>query len=246
MFNRKLTFLMLMALLITIGCSDDESPTEPPPPGPTSEVLDAVKDNTLYEDVAGAWSNGAGNYVFVGVTNPLGGSGEPAEIRRTVMAFEISTGGIPAGSTIDSVFLTLAVSKTPNLTPTTVTLHRLLADWGEGTSQQAGEEGGGDASDPGDATWIHTFYDTTMWTTPGGDFVGATSASQTVAGLGRYIWGSTSGMVADVQLWLDTPATDFGWIIIGDETTHTTARRFGSRTGDVFDQPELLIYYTAP
>jgi hypothetical protein len=184
------------------------------------------------------------------MTNPAGGSGEPAEARRAVLNFEVSTGGIPAGATIDSVFLTMAASKAPTVAPMTITLHRVLADWGEGASVALGEEGGGASSAGGDATWIHTFFDTTMWTNPGGDYVPVASASQTVTVSGNgttftyYTWGSTPQMVADVQMWQDTPSSDFGWILIGEEApSQTNARRFGSRTGPTFQVPDLCIYY---
>jgi hypothetical protein len=36
-------------------------------------------------------------------------------------------------------------------------------------------------------------------------------------------------MVADVQSWLDDPASNFGWLLLGDETTSLTARRFDTR-----------------
>jgi len=40
------------------------------------------------------------------------------------------------------------------------------------------EENAGDDAAPGDATWIHTFYDTEDWDSPGGDFVASPSASR--------------------------------------------------------------------
>ena len=56
------------------------------------------------------------------------------------------------------------------------------------------------------------------------------SASQTIDQNGLYTWGSTAGMVADVQSWLDDPGSNFGWIILGDEgTSLPTAKRFDSR-----------------
>ena len=150
------------------------------------------------------------------------------------------------GATIDSVFLMLAMNKTKLLTARQITIHRLTKDWGEGTTSPPNlNEGQGEPADSGDATWIHTHYDTASWSTPGGDFVATSSASQTVAGPGTYIWGSTPQMVADVQMWLDDPSTDFGWIIIGDETTDTTAKRFGSRENNsILQQPEIVVYYT--
>ena len=98
----------------------------------------------------------------------------------------------------------------------------------------------------GDATWIHTFFDTSFWTNPGGDFSESISASQEVAFEGSYTWGSTVNMVADVQLWLDQPETNFGWILIGneDEDSGSTAKRFDSRENSVSVRPLLTVDFT--
>lgn len=36
-------------------------------------------------------------------------------------------------------------------------------------------------------------------------------------------------MVMDAQRWLDTPASNTGWVVIGNETAASTAKRFDSR-----------------
>jgi hypothetical protein len=115
----------------------------------------ASKDNTLYEDPNGAVSNGAGDRFFAGRTDATGGG----TIRRGVIAFNL--GAIPPGSVINSVTLTLYMSRTQAPT-NAVTLHRLLADWGEGTSNANAQEGRGANSTAGDATWIHRFYNTSF------------------------------------------------------------------------------------
>ncbi len=109
------------------------------------------KDNTLYESASGSLSNGAGQHFFAGRTDVLAG----ALIRRALLTFDIA-GNIPAGSTIINVTLMLNMSRT-NLAagPRTVSLHRVLADWGEGTSDPLGGGGGGAAATLGDTTWIH-------------------------------------------------------------------------------------------
>ena len=184
-------------------------------------TLTPVKDNTLYENGSGSLSNGAGQFLFTGRTQFA------ASIRRGLVAFDIA-GSIPAGSTINSAELTLNMSRTRLSTMRTTTLRRVLADWGEGTSDAFGQEGTGTASATGDATWKHTFFNTVFWSTDGGDFSATVSASVGVAGLGAYTWGSTAQMVADVQMWLDNPASNFGWIVIGDEASAGTAKRFDS------------------
>jgi hypothetical protein len=126
-----------------------------------------------------------------------------------------------------------------------ISLHRLLADWGEGASDAPGGEGAGGQTQPGDATWAHRFFDTVDWTTGGGDFEALPSAALSVGGLGSYAWSSPA-LVADVQQWLDDPASNFGWIITGEEGSSGTAKRFDSKDNpDELVRPMLTIQYGA-
>ena len=183
-------------------------------------VIGASKDNTLYEDPLGERSNGAGDHFFAGT------SGAP-HIRRGLLAFDIA-GAVPSGATITSVALTLNMSRTVG-PATNVTLHHLLNDWGEGASDAPGNEGGGAPSEAGDATWVHTFFDTHAWDTSGGDFDPVASAQILVATVDLYTWQTTDALVADVQSWLDNPAENYGWLLMGDEANAFTAKRFDSR-----------------
>ncbi len=199
-------------------------------------AVGASKDNTLYLDGTGGLSNGAGAYLF---------AGQAGSVRRGLLAFDVAS-AVPAGSTIQSVTLTLHCSRAPFLAPAVAcTLNRVLANWGEGASD-AGDPGGtGTAAAPGDATWIHTFFPGSLWTTPGGDFDATVSASQNVGDAGTYVWGSTAQMVADVQSWLDTPATSYGWIVRGVEGGGSNARRFDTKENALTEnRPILGIQYT--
>jgi hypothetical protein len=191
------------------------------------------KDNTLYEfdPAEGDHSNGAGFHFFAG-ENGMG------ELRRGVLAFDVA-GTIPAGSTITAVSLTMNMSMTP-AGALTVELHKLLADWGEGTSHAPMGEGDGAPATANDATWRHRFFDTIFWTTQGGDFSATVSAGQLVGGVGQYTWSSAQ-MIADVQSWLDNPAGNFGWLVLGDETAIATAKRFDTR--ESASPPMLTIHY---
>src|SRR5438876_4302476 len=195
-----------------------------------------IKDNTLYEfdPAEGDRSNALGNHFFAGET-------AMGELRRGVLAFDIA-GSIPAGSTILGVTLSLNTSRTASNTPRNVELHKLLADWGEGTSVAPGEEGTGAPATTNDATWRHRFFDTIFWTTQGGDFSATVSASQSVGAIGSYTWSSVQ-MVADVQSWLDNPTINFGWLVRGDESVNATAKRFDTR--ESASPPVLTIQYTA-
>ena len=202
-------------------------------------VIPAARDNTLYQDPNGAFSNGAGGNFFVGRTDVI----SAGKLRRGVIAFNIAA-AVPAGATVTGVRLTLNMSRTTTgLQP--VSLHRLLANWGEGASAALGGGGGGAPSQPGDATWIHRFYNTTLWSGAGGEFVSTPSTTIQVGLAGQYTFLSTPAMVADAQSWLDAPATNFGWIVIGKESVLATAKRFDTRENSIASaRPALTVDFT--
>lgn len=206
-------------------------------------TLPASQDNTLYEVVVQKGegdqppSNGAGDYFFAGRTNFTD------RLRRGLVAFDVAS-AIPPGSVVTEVTLTLELSRTIS-GPLPVGLHRVTSDWGEGTSDAPGEEGTGAPATDGDATWFHTFFPGSLWMIEGGDFVLAPSATQSVGTEGPYTWGSTPEMVADVQAWLDDPATNFGWLVMGEESTAGSAKRFNTRENGT-GPPQLAIVYQAP
>ncbi len=198
-------------------------------------LIAASQDNTIYNDGDGTFSNGAGNHFFVGRT-------AKGANRRGLIAFK-DLSDIPAGATIESVQLHVRMNKQESA-GTNVSLLRLNSDWGEGASDALGQEGKGIQAEAGDATWIHTFFDQSMWNTPGGDFSEVASDQRMINDVGEYSFGSTTAMVNDVQNWLDNPGGNFGWILIADET-QASARRFSSReNGTVENQPVLEVEYS--
>jgi hypothetical protein len=192
----------------------------------------AARDNTLYESPTGSVSNGKGQYFFAGRT-------ATGELRRGVLAFDVSV-SIPPGVVVDSAVVVLSMSRSRPGTAA-VGLHRLLASWGEGTSDALFEEGGGAASTPGDVTWIHRFFATQNWAAAGGDFQPAASATVNVGDVGFYSWSSPA-LLADVQHWVNNPAQSFGWLLRGDEVTLGSATRFDTRESPaVTARPRLLV-----
>lgn len=194
-----------------------------------------VRDTTIVTSPAGDLSDARGTSLYIGRTDDA--------TQRALLAFDL--GAIPSGSTVLNASLTVTVTR-QRTGGYEVPLHRLLADWGEGASTGGGG-GGGTNPTPGDATWSHTFFDTAFWATPGGDFV-ATPSAVTVLGPGApvaFTW-SSPGLVADVQLWLDNPALNFGWILIGDEASSRTAKQLGSRESGLATLQPLLQVQVAP
>jgi spore coat protein A len=196
--------------------------------------LTAVKDNILYQSPTGSFSNGMGVHLYTGNNN--------TGIRRTIVAFDLN--GIPGSAEVDDVQLKLYCNDAaPGIFP--VTAQKLLQDWGEGASDANGQESTGDDSEHGDATWLHTYFDTALWTTTGGNFSTAISATTDVDGEGIYYTWSSSQMKADVQHWLHMPEENFGWIVRGDENSTSHTKRFSSRqTIDPGQHPKLVVHYT--
>ncbi|MEZ5303682.1 MAG: DNRLRE domain-containing protein [Verrucomicrobiales bacterium] len=208
--------------------------------GAATAIIIPSADNTIYEsappfDFGSAElnrSNGAGSYLFAGRTAPTNnGLG-----RRALIRFDLA-GQIPAGSTVVGATLRLYLSQTITspVVATMISLHRLNAGWGEGASDASGQEGGGANATPGDATWLHSEFGGELWDSPGGDFADAASAASLVGDRNQFYDWAGPQMVSDAQDWLDDPASNFGWIIIGDESGPATAKRFDSRDSFSFD-----------
>lgn len=205
----------------------------------TTVVLSPIKDNTLYESATGVLSNGKGISMFAGRTNT--NTNPDGLIRRALIKFDLTS--IPAGSTITAVTLTMRCDKASPGTQA-VTLHTLNADWGEGASQATNtSDGDGAPAQTNDATWLHRFATGTLWTTAGGDFNSTASASTAVtANNTNYNWTS-SQLIADVQSWINSPSTNFGWLIKGNEAVIHTAKSFSTREAIAANQPKLSITY---
>jgi PEP-CTERM motif len=177
-------------------------------------------------------SDGQGGSLWLGAT--AGGF-----VRRALLRFDLSS--IPAGEVVVSASLRLF--ETRSVDDHLVHVHRLLAPWGEGPSN-GGTVGSGAPAQVGDATWRWSNFGVTEWAQRGGDFVAQSSASTLVGPApAAYTWSSTPGLVSDVQGWLDQPAANFGWILIGAEPAEgRTAKRFDSLQGS--GPPQLWVVTT--
>lgn len=202
----------------------------------TTITLRPTRDNTIYQATTGNLSNGVGEYLFAGRT-------ATGSIRRALVKFDLTS--IPANATITHANLSLNVSRFAS-GARDIAMHRLLRDFGEGTSNATGQEGRGATARTNDATWLHTFWNTQTWATPGGDFVSTPSTISTFAGLGPILFESEQ-MLADLRSWHERASGNNGWIFLGDETTTTTSMRFDSREilGGA-TAPKLTITYTVP
>lgn len=159
---------------------------------------------------------------------------------RAFLRFDLSN-SIPSNAIITSATVTLTVVITPTGSVNSIfDLHRVLASWGEGI----GSDHRGAAGGPGEATWNNRLGPGIPWLTPGGDFIATASASRAVAGNGTYVFNSTTGLVSNVQGWVNNPASNFGWLLRSEsETSPATTRRFGART-DLVNSPVLTVSYS--
>lgn len=210
---------------------------------PTVVTLSTSADNTLYQDPSGNLSNGAGQHFYVG------DNGKPTNsIRRGLVKFDLSS--IPTGATITAVTLMLHMSKTA-AGAENIDLHVAQKNWGEGASNAAtggagSGEGDGIQATAGDATWTFNVFNTQSWTNAGGDFSATVSATTSVDGVGSYQW-TGDGLVADVQSWLNNTATNFGWVLTGNEATTRTAKEFDTKENTTAaNRPVLSVTYTTP
>lgn len=203
----------------------------------TTTSFTSSKDNTLFESITGSLSNGVGTNLFVGRT-------DNSELRRGLVQFDLST--LPTTATVTSVTFSFRVTQTATGNEP-VALHRVTASWGEGTSNSTGGGGGGGAAaTTNDATWIHRFSNTSNWTSAGGDFVTAPSATISVGGSATYTVPSSANLIADVQGWISNPSANFGWILIGNETLDQTAKRIATREATTAaNRPTLSVTYTS-
>jgi spore coat protein A len=204
----------------------------------TATLIPAM-DNTMAEELPEN-SSGACESVFAGTTDQ-----GVDTARRALLQFDFSS--IPPGSTINSVKLSMTVTRGSNHIDSTFSLHRVIAPWGEGANG-CGVRGGGQGEPAlvGSATWNHAFYDpdpglATPWGAPGGDFLATASGSALVNNTTPE-WSSTAAMVSDVQGWLDGSLPNYGWVLVDEEVNPTTARRFDSREGA--SPPQLLVDFT--
>ncbi len=228
-FVKDMQHKLLKSLFLAAGLSSTILSAQP-------VTLDfaPARDNTLYERAAGDLSNGSGENLFFGLT----GGNAGMVLRRAVIAFDLS--GINPGSVINDVQLNITVNMVPpNAGSFDGTVHRLVSDWGEGSSIAPGAGGSGTSAAPNDATWLHTFFDAQFWNTAGGDFSPASATTNLNNSTGTFTFSSPQ-LIADVQDMVNNPGGNFGWIILGDEGDAENARRIASRENQLVDSRPVL------
>jgi hypothetical protein len=179
--------------------------------------------DTYIRDSAPTANFGAASPLLAGVA--LAGS----PVQRCL--FKFSLADLPSGATITSVNLQLIATAGPREN-SNFDLNRVLNDWTETG-----------------ATWNERMAGT-PWGAPGSqagtDFVAnpsVTAPLQPVLDPATTNDFSSPGMVADVQMWLDDPDTNFGWILHATGGQSSSGRQVASRENASL-RPVLTIDYT--
>jgi hypothetical protein len=199
--------------------------------------LTPTKDNSIFSE-GNNLSDGAGLFIYAGRTN----NSSAVQVRRALIKFDVSS--VPSNAQIQSVKLTLTTLKSAGSLPTphNFTLHKLLSNWGEGTSNG---NGAGASATTNDATWQNTFYPSSNWITNGGYYVNTASATAVGIKEELTVWSSTQ-MMSDVNTWISDPFANFGWLIKGEESVKGSAKAFASRENLSVYPRTLTIYYSLP
>jgi len=176
---------------------------------------------------------GANSQLYCGV-----GSAGAGKLRRSLVAFDVSA--VPAGATVTNVVASLWEHSAGGSVPgRTLSMYRVLRNWVEAQ-----------------ATW--NIYSTgNNWGTAGCahddvDAVSTASADNatftSTASNGFKDWGSTAGLVSDVQSWVSGTKTNYGWIVVsGAEGEVQGYNDF--RSSDYYATqptwvPKLVVTYT--
>ena len=197
-----------------------------------------TRDVSVFEDFA-ANASGGDPVLYVGVT-------QFGDLRRAFISFDVSR--MPPGTIIEDVELEMSVERA-RTGAEPHRLHRVTAGWDEGpaTSPDSGAGGQGVAAATGDVTWTHASFPLVSWSVPGGEFDPAESALTSVGSAGTMASFGSQGMVGDVQLWVDDPSSNRGWVLVGNEAGIHNAKRFHSSEAVNFAlRPRLKVTFRSP
>ncbi len=215
-------------------------------------TLSAIQDNTIYSESDSSYGGG----MCLQVGRPTQSTANRLQIRRALVQFDLTS--IPAGSHIVSARLNLFryLSGGPG---NHLRIYRLLQAWGEGNSgasqsctpppRQLGR-----APTESSSTWNYRFFGTgAVWNTDagdplhGGNFQSASSDSENVYPGDQSVGLTSSGITSDAADWVRDPASNHGWVLLGDEAKPGTGMRFASRQDPLPNHaPSLTVFFAPP
>ncbi len=208
---------------------------------PTTSTFEAQADATVFAEQTGgtAYDNvadGQGGSLWTSVI-------VAGVVRRALLRFDLTA--LPFGAEIVQVQLEAFMIRVRE--PQPLALHRLTAAWSEGPAN-GGDAGVGAPAQAGDCTWSHRRWPDQPWAARGGDYLLSASATSAVgAWPAPVVWTSTPALVDDVQRWVDDPASNHGWLLIGAESGAQNAARLASRQNPTPSaRPRLRLTWRLP
>jgi hypothetical protein len=208
----------------------------------------AASEDTFINSVNPDNNNGGSSSLFTGEDGHGG-------LMRTLIRFTMPA-GLQGRASVTRAQLSVTVQALPFNQISKVGVETLTAvsqPWVQGNgvgndtyAYTVGQPCGGTVTG---VTWNQTNCTTsTAWTAPGGTVAASASGQASTAGVAAgaaVVWDSSSKptMTADVQGWIDSPATNNGWRILSDsEGSPGSAQRFYSIEAGY--APSLSITYT--
>jgi hypothetical protein len=161
-----------------------------------------------------------------------------SSFRAGLIQFDLSS--IPSSATITSATLSLnnaATGFTQN-----VAIQRMLKSWTEGIHNNV-------TATTGESTWTYQSYNGTSWSSAGAAGSGTDRASSNsdtgskTGTSGTWETWSASGIVSDVQNWVNGSNPNYGWRIIGDGSSSIVFWT-SDYTTDTTKRPKLAVTYT--
>ena len=152
-------------------------------------------------------------------------------IDRSLLKFDLSS--IPSNATITSASFSLVKTGGSN-TSANVNVHRITADWTEGTGTCSGSTGVSNYSQR---------LSGTNWGTAGGDFNASVEAVTSVGSNATYSW-SVANLV---QNWVNGTDANYGLLLKYATEGFSNQKTFGSRENSTAsNRPVLSVTYTVP
>jgi hypothetical protein len=188
-------------------------------------TLEPVADTFISERFAGP--NGSSPELVMGTQGIVANGAR----NRGLMKFDLTS--IPTNAFIDSVSLRVNVNKrAAGGEGSLFHLHAVKVPWTESAGTWFIRSAGQNWIEPGGAA--------------GTDYAEDSSGNAFVGGIGAVTFDSTTGLVANVTAWLNSPASNNGWLIkTEDESVEFTAGRFSARENPN-TAPQLTVEYTVP
>lgn len=208
-------------------------------------TIPVTEDTGLHQNFP---NNNLGRVVIlpIGTSSRELAGGELAKA-RSLIRFDLA-GKVPAGVTVTRARVMLTTVGGPGAPSSPFALSKMLVGWTEGAGG-GGDDIDGRAALAGETTWNQRVALDAAWGTSGArgaaDVAPAASATVDINSLGAFTFDSAQ-LAADVQSWVNNPASNFGWVIWGvNQTGRGIAWQIAAREwGETI--PQLEVTYSEP